>query len=391
LDDGQPEAAEAEPAQGIVPTIPGGLSAYVLLPAAAAGERIEVERRAATANGVAPAARQELRDLHDGDLVAPQVAPSDSVISSFEVPSKADTARPVVVATRPASIATLEADPQVVPVVATVLARETYFAPVRGLDGPVAIRAPRNADRADAPEPRPTRAAATKTPQPVVKADIVDGDDASRLETGGVDAEAAQDAAGAAPAADASPAGQSASGLPAPVLQQIGAAIIAGADALAVPAADRAPALPGGTMPVSLPGRVDAMEIRLDLPEHGALHVRMTLAGGALSLRFRADRDETAHRLRHDRDELSAILTRAGYSTDVLTIQSRPADSAAPSPSMPAGGQQAGAQQAATGDGAAAHGQREQRQFQPPPSGAREQNPDEHAPLRDRSSGGLYV
>jgi hypothetical protein len=169
------------------------------------------------------------------------------------------------------------------------------------------------------------------------------------------------------------------------MLQQIGTAIVTSANTLAAPAA------PDGTVPVSLPARVEAVEVRLDLPEHGALLVRMTLVGSALSLRLRADREETVHRLRHDRDELSAILTRAGYTTDVLTIQSRPADGAAPSQSMPSGGSQAGGQQAATGDGAAAQGQREQRQSHQQPPGAREQNFDEHAPHRDRSSGGLYV
>ena len=169
------------------------------------------------------------------------------------------------------------------------------------------------------------------------------------------------------------------------MLQQIGTAVVTSADALAAQASERPPTPPSGIAPVSLPGRVDAMEIRLDLAEHGALHVRMTLAGSALSLRLRADREETVHRLRHDHDELSAILTRAGYSADVLTIQSRPAEGASLSQSMQSGGQQA-----ATGDGAA-HGQREQRQSQQQTSGSPKQNPDDHAPRRDRPSGGLYV
>lgn len=391
LNEEQPEDAEPEAAAGNMPAVPNASSAFLFLPAAVPSEHIEAERPGPTVHGVAPAATQEPRAMHEGDPVASAVSTERIIPLGAAFPETDVAAQPVVAAVLPISTAAAEIARQIVPTVATVLARETYFVPLRGLDAPVVPGRPRSAERADAPEPRPARAAVANPAQPEVKADAIDADEAPpRHDVKSTRGAPAQDVPSAAPGMVPPPVGQPASGLPTPVLEQIGTAIVASANTLAAPAADRPPAAPDGMTPVSLPGRVDAVEVRLDLPEHGVLHVRMTLAGGALSLRLRADRDETVHRLRHDRDELSAILTRAGYTADVLTIQSRPADGSL-SQSMATSGQQAAGQQAAADDGAAAHGQREQRQSQQQPSGAHEQNPDEHAPRRDRSSGGLYV
>jgi hypothetical protein len=118
----------------------------------------------------------------------------------------------------------------------------------------------------------------------------------------------------------------------------------------------------------------------------------MTLSGRSLALRLSADQEETAHRLRNDHDELSRILHRAGYETDLVSIQSRQADSSPPA-------QNTTSQTPAQGGGAPAQGQagREQRQ---PQGGAPWQSPDSHTgsqssnesvPPRDRPAGGLYV
>jgi hypothetical protein len=71
------------------------------------------------------------------------------------------------------------------------------------------------------------------------------------------------------------------------------------------------------------PAPTRALTIRIDLQDHGVVHVRLALNGNALSLRMRADREEIAEQLRHDHLKLSDTLSAAGYDTEIVAIEGK--------------------------------------------------------------------
>lgn len=111
-------------------------------------------------------------------------------------------------------------------------------------------------------------------------------------------------------------------GLPAATLGSVVSEIVTtakrneGATPLAAP---RSVDLPAG-------GAVRVMTLRLDLPDHGSVHVRMALRGDAMSLNLSADRAETAKRLDHDRDRIERALQAGGYDADIRAVDVRRAE-----------------------------------------------------------------
>ncbi len=63
--------------------------------------------------------------------------------------------------------------------------------------------------------------------------------------------------------------------------------------------------------------------VRLDLPDHGAVEVRIRMADTAIAIRVVADREDTARRIRHQRDELTDALRQAGHDATVTSVESR--------------------------------------------------------------------
>ncbi len=193
-----------------------------------------------------------------------------------------------------------------------VLGEETHFGPLRGKGGDptVQVRADGEADEADSvpqadtatAEPPPARvkarAEADKSPGLAAKAD-----------------ETAVPVLGAA--RSEGPAASPVSSMPGGTVQRIADAVLGAASELESPASTPAAAGPGAQLPVRV------LHVRLDPPEYGAVTVRMTLHGTALSLQIRADRETTAEALRHDKEKLADVLRADGYDTDVTLIDTR--------------------------------------------------------------------
>jgi hypothetical protein len=168
-----------------------------------------------------------------------------------------------------------------------------------------------------------------------------------------------------------------------------GAALPAGAPAATVGIADHA----AGSAPTR------ALTIRIDLQDHGAVHVRLALNGSALSLRMRADREDIAEQLRQDHLKLSDTLSAAGYDTEIVAIEGRRNDVAPPPGSDAASPAGTGADGAANADrGAGGENRRPAtRQPQEPDQGfgenlsPHEQKDHETRNIGQRRAGALYV
>jgi hypothetical protein len=122
------------------------------------------------------------------------------------------------------------------------------------------------------------------------------------------------------------------SGLPRAALASFVDAVVTAANRLESATPVAAPA----AVPSVATGEVRTMTVRLDLPEHGGVNLRVSLKGNALSLNVTADRDDTAKRLRRDRDALTNSLRDHGYDTDIGAIDVGRPD--APSSSRDAAG-----------------------------------------------------
>jgi hypothetical protein len=209
---------------------------------------------------------------------------------------------------------------EVQPVVATVVREETHLPPAKPITLPLKVGAPptEHADRQssrqeDHPEP--------KTDRHVEKVRGARGGGPDATASSSARTPAAQHhAANAATTAGATGEGGGAGGgLPAGALQTVASAI--GDAAGPAPAKGVTPLTP--PVEAATPGPVRDVALKLEVPDHGALNVRMSLNGRALTIRLSAERDETAHRLRHDRDALSHLLRQAGYDANIVAIEGR--------------------------------------------------------------------
>lgn len=143
---------------------------------------------------------------------------------------------------------------------------------------------------------------------------------------------------------------------------------------------------------------VRVFTVRLDLPDQGAVHVRMALTDTSLSIRLVADDDETARRLRHDRDGLAEALRHGGYDTSITAIDSRRAEAAdGPRPASQTG---QGSGTASGNPGEAGSGTRQQsaggqQRSAPqdgfPNAGVSSEGRQDETSARDPRSGSLYV
>jgi hypothetical protein len=158
-----------------------------------------------------------------------------------------------------------------------------------------------------------------------------------------------------APPVSASPAALSSvinsGGLPPRALQTVAQSIVQAAAQGAQP-----PASVAIDAPITLgqPGPVRVITLRLDLPDHGALNLRLSLADRGLTVRVVAEREETAHHLRHDQQALVEMLRHADYDTTITAIEVRRTESLDGGRGMqgtagqpPAGGNGNGAEQRA--------------------------------------------
>ncbi len=68
---------------------------------------------------------------------------------------------------------------------------------------------------------------------------------------------------------------------------------------------------------------VRALTVRLDVPDFGAVTVRLRLGGDALSLRISTETEEAGDRLRHHREALSRYLHDLGCEVDVTMVAAR--------------------------------------------------------------------
>jgi hypothetical protein len=199
----------------------------------------------------------------------------------------------------------------------------------------------------------------------------------------------ARAALAAAPAQNTSTAG-----LPAAALQDFARLIGNAADSSLARAT--AP-LPPTSVPAAS-GPVRGVALKLEIPDHGVLNVRMSLNGRALSLHLRAERDETAHRLRHDREALCDLLRQGGYEADVIVVDGprradMPAQAAARPESMSGGSERGRGDTASGGDRQAPFASRQQSEsrgdhFQAALQG---QEPHETNRPNDRGARALYV
>ncbi len=159
---------------------------------------------------------------------------------------------------------------------------------------------------------------------------------------------------------------------------------------------------PVALAPVEVPatGPMRTIAITLDTADHGALDIRMTLKGRALTVHLKADRAETADALTRDKASLHDLLHRAGYDADIVKIDRR--DAQALPIADPARAQQ---QQLGGSMGNPLPGQTGGERHAPPSeSGARtsndqegftlagdQQEPHEIRSSSDRGAGRLYV
>ena len=165
-------------------------------------------------------------------------------------------------------------------------------------------------------------------------------------------------------------------------------AALKGAAPAAPTAAMTAP--PAGTPPAT---PVQAMTVRLYLPEHGRIDVRLAARGTEVSLHLTAEREETVRKLAQEKDAVVASLRDAGYDADIRAI----ATQRAPDTRDAAGAQQ---QPQFTPNGGAPSGQpgangspSESRQSYRDDSDPRPSPRDSHANQSpdDRRAGGIYV
>jgi len=308
----------------------------------------------------------------------------------------ADPAAPRVVADPAAPMRTdlgqvIAAEPDQPPTLkATILSRETHFAPVlQPVLQPVLNSRPvSQPDEPILPEPgAPEERSADETREtesaPPRSADPPDRQPASRNTV-------APQLRRAADAGPAPPLPVAATALPLPVDTQPERPFASLPRQVADAIAARIPPPPAaGTM--AAPGPVRVMTIRLDPAELGAVTVRMRLAGGALELHFHAETEATADLLERDRHALSEILRASGYEPGLLSVSQRPAMPALtgqpavplaapdfPQPSGMATGEQGGQP-------------RQDKRDRPDQAAPQQGNNDDDNPARNGASGALYV
>ncbi len=284
------------------------------------------------------------------------------------------------------------ATPKVHPVVVADVHEETHLPPAKALGLSREYELPR-AERADRqPSRRDSRAVESATDRKAEARHGARGGDPDAAASSPARAPATQQhAVRTAPAAGA-PAGTG-GGLPAAALQTLASAI--GDAAGPAPAKVVTPSTP--SLELAKPGPVRDVALKLEIPDHGALSVRMSLNGRALTVRLNAERDETAHRLRHDRDALSHLLRQAGYDPNIVSIEGRrpaatlsqhttPQSGSAPS------GNQAGSDAASSGGQQTSYAfdQQPQHRSHFPPV-RQDQTFHETNQLGDRNRRGLYV
>jgi hypothetical protein len=100
------------------------------------------------------------------------------------------------------------------------------------------------------------------------------------------------------------------------------------ASSLAATLKGQTPAAPGITAAAPpavtvAPGPVRSVSVTLETAEHGALDVRMRLGDNGLDVHLRAERSETAERLRHDQAALAHLLRDHGYDTATVRVEAR--------------------------------------------------------------------
>jgi hypothetical protein len=66
------------------------------------------------------------------------------------------------------------------------------------------------------------------------------------------------------------------------------------------------------------------VELALDLADFGAVTLRVSVSGPALTVRVSAERADTVHALQRERDALTDALEQAGYDAEIVAIDMRP-------------------------------------------------------------------
>ncbi len=152
----------------------------------------------------------------------------------------------------------------------------------------------------------------------------------------------------------------------------------------AAPATAAAPTPPG--TPSAVP--VQAMTVRLDLPEHGRIDVRMAARGSEVSLHLTAEREDTVRKLAHEHDAVVASLRDAGYTADIRTTTATHRDAGAQPQSAPNGGSESGQPGADGSSSQSRHADRDDRDSRSP---QREPHASQSPDGDRRTGGGIYV
>jgi chemotaxis protein MotD len=142
---------------------------------------------------------------------------------------------------------------------------------------------------------------------------------------------------------------------------------------------------PNGAATPALP--VQAMTVRLDLPEHGRIDVRVAARGNEVSLHLSAEREETVRKLAREHDAVVASLRDAGYDADIRAIAAlRTADARGEPQSSPNGG--ASPSQSGKDDSSSNPQHSHQGEDRPRPS---DRQPHANNRTDTRGAGGIYV
>jgi hypothetical protein len=214
-------------------------------------------------------------------------------------------------------------------VTATVTARETRFVPLAAIAVPFKptpkpekpVAAPLNPADSDGTPPLdlPPESA---TPPPLDTTSKTKPASSPQSVPPSFDKRIADRDPGPAPLATASPQTTplAAVAAPPPLVQGIATTIAAVLDG--TPAPVGAPAIVSPPVELaSTPVRIVA--VTLDTAEHGALDVRMSLSGDALTVHLRCERRETAESLRNDSAALGDLLRSHGYDATIVRVETR--------------------------------------------------------------------
>jgi hypothetical protein len=219
---------------------------------------------------------------------------------------------------------------------ASVVATETHLAPIAAVSPPAAKGLPAKVGKSDDAGSEKTPAILTDDPDTGDAGGAHDkprlAESSRALRPGRASRNSAERPVtlGADSTQQLSPADSS--GLPRAALASVADAVVTAANRLE----SATPVAASAAVPSVATGEVRTMTVRLDLPEHGGVNLRVSLKGNALSLNLTADRDDTAKRLSRDQDALTNSLRDNGYDTDIRAIDVGRPD--APSSSRDAAG-----------------------------------------------------